>query len=58
MTRKLMAIWFTYVVFLTFVTYMNVAYFIFQWRNPKANEISFYRNFVDVVSFRKLEQYQ
>jgi hypothetical protein len=34
------------------------AWFVFQWRNPLCNEMSFYRNFEDVIKLKKLSEYQ
>jgi hypothetical protein len=31
---------------------------IFQWRNPLANEMSFFRDFKEVITFKKMEKYQ
>ena len=39
-------------------TYYTVAWWVFQWRNPLANEMSFYRNWWEVASWKKLPQYQ
>lgn len=38
--------------------YVNIAWAVFQWRNPKSNEMSFYRHFWSVVTLDKLEKYQ
>jgi len=38
--------------------YMSVAWPVFQWRNPLSNEMSFFRNFGDVVTWKKLPEYQ
>lgn len=38
--------------------YSIVLFPIFQWRNPKANEMSFFRDFQSIVLLKKLEKYQ
>jgi len=38
--------------------YQTVAWGVFQWRNPLSNEMSFYRNFLDVATWKKLPEYQ
>ena len=38
--------------------YMAVAWPVFQWRNPLSNEMSFFRNFIDVVKWEKLPEFQ
>ncbi len=38
--------------------YLLIAWTIFQWRNPTANEMSFLRDFPSVVLFKKLPEYQ
>lgn len=38
--------------------YFGIAWAVFQWRNPKSNEMSFYRHFWSVVTLEKLEKYQ
>lgn len=38
--------------------YLAVAWPVFQWRNPLSNEMSFFRNFADVVTWKKLPEYQ
>ena len=38
--------------------YIGIAWAVFQWRNPKSNEMSFYRHFWSVVTLEKLEKYQ
>lgn len=40
------------------ILYQGIAWQVFQWRNPTANEMSFYRNFIDVATWRKLPEYQ
>jgi hypothetical protein len=38
--------------------YLVSAWLVFQWRNPKANQMSFFRDFKAVVMWQKLERYQ
>ena len=38
--------------------YVVIAWVVFQWRNPKSNEMSFYRHFWSVVTLEKMEKYQ
>ena len=47
-----------YGVIFSIVLYMNIAWFIFAWRNPLCNEIAFFKHFVSVMSFEKLDKYQ
>lgn len=38
--------------------YMLAAWAAFQWRNPKSNEMSFYRHFWSVMTWQKLPEYE
>jgi lipoprotein signal peptidase len=38
--------------------YVGIAWMVFQWQNPKSNEMSLYRHFWSVVTLEKLEKYQ
>jgi hypothetical protein len=38
--------------------YTWVAWTVFSWRNPIANEMSFFRDFGSVMMFEKLDKYQ
>ena len=38
--------------------YIKTAWSVFQWRNPKANQMTFYRELPAVLAFRKLDKYQ
>jgi hypothetical protein len=38
--------------------YLGIAWAAFQWRNPLANRMSFYRDFGAVVRFEKMPEYQ
>lgn len=40
------------------MVYAGVAFTVFQWRNPLANKMSFYRDFGSVMRFEKLPGYQ
>lgn len=43
---------------LAFSAYVSLAFSVFQYRNPTANQMSFYRDFESVISFQKLDKYQ
>lgn len=38
--------------------YHSLAFMVWQWRNPKANEMTFYTHYVDVVTWKKLPEFQ
>jgi len=38
--------------------YITLAWPVFQFRNPKCNEMGFYRHFIQVVTYQKIEKYQ
>ncbi len=38
--------------------YMSVSFMIFEWNNPLANRMSFFRDFVSVMKWETLPQYQ
>jgi len=38
--------------------YSAVAFTVFQWRNPKANNMTYYTEFKNVWCFRKMSEYQ
>lgn len=38
--------------------YVSIAWMAFQWRNPKSNEMSFWRHLPSVLMFEKLDEYQ
>jgi len=38
--------------------YSLVAFPIFQWRNPKANQMTYYSEFKNVLTLQKMEKYQ
>lgn len=40
------------------MAYAGIAFVVFQWRNPLANKMSFYRDFGSVMGFEKLPGYQ
>ncbi len=40
------------------IVYLMINWGIFQWRNPLANEMSFFRDFKEVITFKKMEKYQ
>ena len=43
---------------LTILSFYLPAFAIFQLRNPTANNMTFYSEFVHVISFEKMERYQ
>jgi len=47
-----------YAVAIFLVFYLVASWKVFQWRNPKANDIVFYQNFVEVVTWQQMEKYQ
>ena len=40
------------------ILYFAAAWIAFQWRNPKSNEMSFWRHLPSVLTFEKLDEYQ
>lgn len=38
--------------------YPSIAFAVFQWRNPLSNDMSFFRDFVEVITWQKLPEYQ
>jgi hypothetical protein len=38
--------------------YLWAANFAFQYRNPKANSASFFREFTQMLTWKKLDKYQ
>lgn len=40
------------------MAYAGIAFTVFQWRNPLANTMSFYRDFGSVMRFERLPGYQ
>jgi hypothetical protein len=46
------------IMFFLCMAYAGFAFMVFQWRNPLANKMSFYRDFVSVMRFEKLPGYQ
>ncbi len=51
------ALW-IYLIFWMCAIYLGISWAAFQWRNPMANRMSFYRHFGSVVKFEKLPQLQ
>lgn len=49
---------FLMLLFWACMIYAGVAFTVFQWRNPTANRLSFYRDFSAVMRFEKLAKYQ
>jgi len=46
------------ILLMVFLFYVFFAWTVFQWRNPLSNEMSLYRNFIEVVSWEKMQEYQ
>lgn len=46
------------IVFYAVIVYGGVAFTVFQWRNPTANKMSFWRDFGAVMRYEKLAKYQ
>ncbi len=38
--------------------YSLIMFPVFQWRNPKANSMTYYSEFGNVLTFQKLDRYQ
>ena len=38
--------------------YICISWFAFQWRNPIANEASFFRDFPEVLKWERMPKYQ
>lgn len=38
--------------------YSAIAFPVFQWRNPKANDMTFYTEFGNAITFQRMEKYQ
>lgn len=38
--------------------YSALAFPVFQWRNPKAKEMTYYTEFGNVITFQRMEKYQ
>lgn len=41
-----------------FMAFQSFAFAAWQWRNPKANTVTFYSHYFDVLRFKKLEKFQ
>lgn len=46
------------IAILVSMTYTGVAWSVFRWRNPTANDMSFYRDWWSVVTWKRIEGYQ
>ena len=46
------------VILITIAFFLGIAFAVFQARNPKANNMTFYTEFKSVIIFEKLEKYQ
>lgn len=56
LTSAIIILLFTMVMVLSM--YATFAFSVFQFRNPTANNMSFWRDFAAVMSFQKLDKYQ
>ncbi len=54
---KLWKHWATF-AFALCIGYHSIAFGVWQWRNPKANAMTFYSHYPDVMKFHKLEKFQ
>ena len=45
-------------ILLAIMFYSAIAFPVFQWRNPKANSMTYYSEFGNVLMFQKMEKYQ
>lgn len=45
-------------VFLAVTIYSAALFPVFQWRNPKANSMTFFTEFRSVLKLEKMEKYQ
>ena len=43
---------------MTLIAYHSLAFGVWQIRNPKANSMTFYTHYVDVVTWKKLPDFQ
>lgn len=46
------------VILAEFISYSLIFFPIFQWRNPKANEMTYFTEFNNVLTLQKMEKYQ
>jgi hypothetical protein len=49
---------FLMLLFWAAMIYGGIAFTVFQWRNPTANKMSFWRDFGAVMKYEKLAKYQ
>lgn len=47
-----------YVLLAEFIFYSACLFFVFQYRNPKANQMTYYSEFKNVLLLAKMEEYQ
>lgn len=58
MKAKRLAVLLVRVIFTLVLWFYSIAWMVFMWRNPKANMMSYFREFPQVVCFEKMETYQ
>lgn len=46
----------TYWMLFLLAFYPAIAFPVFQWRNPKANEMTYYSEFGNVITFQRMEK--
>jgi len=47
-----------YLIIILIVGYHIIAFGVFQVRNQKANQMTFYSHYIDVVTFKKVIEFQ
>ncbi len=53
-TRKQIII---YSIIIPIIFYHVFSFWVWEWRNPKANSMTFYSHYVDMITFKKLPQF-
>lgn len=46
------------VAVIAMIGYHSLAFQVWQWRNPKTNSMTFYTRYLDVVTLKKLPEFQ
>ena len=47
-----------YIAAIVVVGYHAISFGVWQWRNPKANAMTFYSHYADVMTWKKLPDFQ
>lgn len=50
--------YYIYSILICFLFYFLVSSVVFLWRNPKANQMTVYSEFFNVIKFEKMEEFQ